>query len=70
MSETLSEKWTWRLCEIGSEKLEIALTATVLKLQLSNLAHLSFRHWRTSPQNLGQFGQLFYFPPIVGYKVR
>ena len=53
-----------------SEKLEIALTATVLKLQLSNLAHLSFRHWRTSPQNLGQFGQLFYFPPILGYKVR
>ena len=53
-----------------SEKLEIALTATVLKLELSNLAHLSFRHWRTSPQNLGQFGQLFYFPPILGYKVR
>ena len=49
-----------------SEKLQIALTATVLKLQLSNFAHLSFRHWRTSPQNLGQFGQLFYVPPILG----
>ena len=54
--------WDWEMDKSEkSEKLEIALTTTVLKLELSNLAHLSFRHWRTSPQNLGQFGQLFYF---------
>ena len=56
--------------KVRKSKIEIALTATVFKLQLSNFAHLSFGHWRASPENLGQFGQLFIFPKFSPYKVR
>ena len=66
-----------RLCETHVEsqsekvrKIEIALTATVFKLQLPNFAHLSFRHWGASPQNLGPFGQLLIFLRFLTYKVR
>ena len=41
--------------------LEIALTATVLNLDLSDFAHLSFKHLRVSLPNLGQIGKLFMF---------
>ena len=65
-----------RLCETHVEsqsekvrKIEIALTATVFKLQLSNFAHLSFRHWGASPPNLGPFGQLLIFWRFLLYKV-
>ena len=66
LSKYPGEKWTSEKVR----KIEIALTATVFKLQLPNFAHLSFRHWGASPPNLGPFGQLLIFLRFLLYKVR
>ena len=51
-------------------KNEIALTATVFKLQLASLAHLSFTHCRGSLPNLGHFRRLLIFSVFLTNKVR